>query len=357
MKIVFKILKWLGITIGSLVLILFILNIIPFTFSKVKGDNEFRTNDYPLIIPHGGAKDLVPENTIYSFEMLVDSYEVDVLEIDLTLTKDNILISHHDLDLYNGTLIRTLNYQEIVDIYIEEDYYLARNFTDINGLNPFENKETSELSKMIPAKLEDIFNDVGNNTLYMLEIKDAKSAVGFDSNIHSFEEATQNLIDLVKEYELEEYVVMASFDDDVISYMKEHAPSIKVGAATDEATKFAIFSAFYIDFFWSAKSEVMILPIPESMKIPGSLKGLMDILPNFIRKNIAVKIDGVWHANLMNKQIIKDAHRKNIAVHYWTVNDTDQMRLLIENGADGIITDRPDLLIQIIEEMRQENGN
>lgn len=38
-------------------------------------------------------------------------------------------------------------------------------------------------------------------------------------------------------------------------------------------------------------------------------------------------------------------------LHYWTINDPDDMRRLIENGADGIITDRPDLLIEILNQL------
>lgn len=365
MKIVLRILKWFGITLGSIIVLLFLLNLSPWTFSKVKGENEFRRkDDYPLIVPHGGAKDLVPENTVYAFDMLINEYEVDVLEIDLTMTKDNILIGHHDLDLYNKELIRTLTYQEIVDIYRADNYKLAREFEDITVSSndslvkyPFSvggiKDNTENIERMIPVVLEDIFTNVGNELLYMLEIKDNQTAIGYDETIHDYKLATATLVNLIRKYHLEEYVVIGSFDDNVINYMKEYAPEIKVGAGTGEATKFAIFSAFHIDFFWGVQSEVMILPNPESMKIPNNLTGLVGSLPGFIRNNIAISIDDTWHAYLMNKQTINDAHRKNIAVYYWTVNDPEEMRLLIKNGADGIITDRPDILIDIINEMKE----
>ena len=41
-----------------------------------------------------------------------------------------------------------------------------------------------------------------------------------------------------------------------------------------------------------------------------------------------------------------------MAIHYWTINDPDEMRRLIELGADGIITDYPELLQTIIDEYR-----
>jgi len=39
-----------------------------------------------------------------------------------------------------------------------------------------------------------------------------------------------------------------------------------------------------------------------------------------------------------------------MAIHYWTINDEDDMRRLIEIGCDGIITDYPDVLINLINE-------
>lgn len=360
MRILFRILKLFVIFILSLVVGIIVLNISPWTGSKVKGDNKFRSTGMPLIIPHGGAKELVPENTVYSYDMLVSKYEVDVLEIDLVLTGDNVIISHHDLDLdmsfsseLNDKFIKDYTYNEIIVAYDEDNYYKARKFVDPDGNKPFENETDVEImSKMIPAKLEDIFITNGNKILYMLEIKDAPTSEGYEVGSERFELATKTLIDLIKEYNLEDYVVLGSFSDDVTKLFKEIAPDIMVGAAMNEVTKFSIYSAFYIDFFWKTNSEVLILPIPESMSLPAGLAKTLDLIPNIFRKNIAIKHDGTYRTNLANKQIINDAHRKNMAVIYWTVNDAETMKLLIELGADGIITDRPDILIDIIKDLK-----
>ena len=40
-----------------------------------------------------------------------------------------------------------------------------------------------------------------------------------------------------------------------------------------------------------------------------------------------------------------------MAVHYWTIDDPEDMKRLIENGADGLITDRPDIMWEVLEEM------
>jgi glycerophosphoryl diester phosphodiesterase len=44
---------------------------------------------------------------------------------------------------------------------------------------------------------------------------------------------------------------------------------------------------------------------------------------------------------------LRRAHAASNEVHYWTVNDPAQMSKLIELGADGIVTDRVDLLSKL----------
>jgi glycerophosphoryl diester phosphodiesterase len=55
---------------------------------------------------------------------------------------------------------------------------------------------------------------------------------------------------------------------------------------------------------------------------------------------------------LDSMSLIKRAHRRNIAVQYWTINDPDEMRMLIEMGVDCIMTDDPLLLAEILEEYK-----
>jgi glycerophosphoryl diester phosphodiesterase len=56
--------------------------------------------------------------------------------------------------------------------------------------------------------------------------------------------------------------------------------------------------------------------------------------------------------SLTTNLLINTAHMHNIAVHYWTINDEETMRMLIEKGVDGIMTDRPTLLNNILSEYR-----
>ena len=53
--------------------------------------------------------------------------------------------------------------------------------------------------------------------------------------------------------------------------------------------------------------------------------------------------------NLASKRLIQNAREHNIATQYWTINSEDEMRMLIENGADGIMTDYPHKLQKVYE--------
>ncbi|MBP5294245.1 MAG: hypothetical protein J6Y95_00840 [Lachnospiraceae bacterium] len=54
--------------------------------------------------------------------------------------------------------------------------------------------------------------------------------------------------------------------------------------------------------------------------------------------------------DLTRKTYTNRAHRRNIAVQSWTINDADEMHFLIERNVDCIMTDDPLLLRQVLEE-------
>ncbi|MCB0018937.1 MAG: hypothetical protein KDE09_14195, partial [Anaerolineales bacterium] len=52
--------------------------------------------------------------------------------------------------------------------------------------------------------------------------------------------------------------------------------------------------------------------------------------------------------HVLTGRFIRGAHQHNIAVHVWTVNETEEMQRFIDLGVDGIITDRPDRLLDLL---------
>ena len=53
---------------------------------------------------------------------------------------------------------------------------------------------------------------------------------------------------------------------------------------------------------------------------------------------------------LVNEELIKEAHKNNLKVNIFTVNNPIHMRLLIDNKVDGAFTDYPELLNEILKE-------
>jgi glycerophosphoryl diester phosphodiesterase len=51
---------------------------------------------------------------------------------------------------------------------------------------------------------------------------------------------------------------------------------------------------------------------------------------------------------LVTAGFVRAAHRAGLPVHVWTVNDEATMRALLDLGVDGIMTDRPRLLRDVI---------
>jgi glycerophosphoryl diester phosphodiesterase len=56
---------------------------------------------------------------------------------------------------------------------------------------------------------------------------------------------------------------------------------------------------------------------------------------------------------LTTADFIAGAHSRGLAVHFWTVDEPARMRALLAAGADGVMTNRPDLLAPLIAERRR----
>jgi len=78
----------------------------------------------------------------------------------------------------------------------------------------------------------------------------------------------------------------------------------------------------------------------------------INILPIDI-VDIASKADADMvsiHLSLLNRRIIDQLHNAGFKVLTWTINDKNQAKQFIEMGVDGIVTDRPDIILKIIRD-------
>ncbi|NNK91674.1 MAG: glycerophosphodiester phosphodiesterase [Acidimicrobiia bacterium] len=60
---------------------------------------------------------------------------------------------------------------------------------------------------------------------------------------------------------------------------------------------------------------------------------------------VPVTMNGV---TIVDERFVEACHRSGAQVHCWTINEEAEMRRLLELGVDGIVTDRPDLLNQVV---------
>ena len=78
--------------------------------------------------------------------------------------------------------------------------------------------------------------------------------------------------------------------------------------------------------------------IPTSGSFPG---GCVQVPPSF------------RGAPLVDERFLGAAHRRDMPVHVWTIDDADEMRRLLDLGVDGIMTDRPVVLKDVLVERGQ----
>ncbi len=56
---------------------------------------------------------------------------------------------------------------------------------------------------------------------------------------------------------------------------------------------------------------------------------------------------------LVNERTVERAHRRGLQVHVWTIDDPAEMRRLLDIGVDGLMTDRPAVLKDVLTERGQ----
>lgn len=258
---------------------------------------------HPLIIAHGGSKLLFPENTMIAFDGS-DSIGVDMLEMDVLLTKDSILVCHHNENIKNTTGIDGY----IIDYTLAElrQFNFGYNFKDLSGSYNYRDK-------YVPiASLEDVFIKYGRYAM-CIEIKNKDNKLG---NV-----AIEKLYALLEKYNMKNKVIVSCFNDSIISNFR-HISKRSVPTATGEAEsrKIIMLSKLYLDFIHETKHTVIQVP----MEVNGF--------------------------RLDEQRLVNAVHNKNMKIHYWTVNEPDKIKRLLELKVDGIITDRPDIVKQVINE-------
>ena len=332
-----KKLKILGVVICSIVAFMLLINIIP--PSKVVNDNPFLKGDGPVMIAaHRGGAENNPENTMKAFKAAVNEYKVDIIESDLYLTKDGYLVYNHDSYIDKTCNVNgDISYDEMKQLIENKDNrHYIENY-DLNELRtfnfgyyfkenenyPYQNVDyiQQDLQIVEASELFEEFYETNKDLKFIVEIKNSGK---------QGELATKKLITMLKE-RFPDYlnqIVIGTFHDEIESYLKENYKDVLRGASTGAAAGFIVTEMLKVNIFNNAG--FACLQIPREFD-----------LFEVNEKDVSLKLN--------KKMYIKRAHRRNIAVQYWTINDEQEMKELIELGCDAIMTDNPKLLRKVVD--------
>lgn len=331
-----KVLGVIAIILAAITLFLVIINVIPPKKNVESNPFVVKDGDLPMIAAHRGGGDCNPENTMLAFREAVNTYKVEIIESDLYLTKDGYLVYNHDSYIdetcnVNGDIslseVKELCKDKTKRHYISDmtlaelkQYNFGYYFEDNSGTRIYKD-ETDVASRGLQiATVEQLFEEFYEeypDLLFIVEIKD-EGERGY--------EACRILYQTLLQYPTyKNKIVVGTFHDEIEEELKSKYPDLYRGAPTGTAAVFIVTQLLGINIF--DNSDFACLQIPTSYDV-----------------GITLRLD--------KKTFIDRAHRRNIAVQYWTINDEETMRELIELGCDCIMTDNPQLLSRILEEYK-----
>ncbi|MFW9796797.1 MAG: glycerophosphodiester phosphodiesterase [Candidatus Thorarchaeota archaeon] len=255
----------------------------------------------PLIMAHRGESGNIPENTILALQAAVD-IGVDVLESDIRFTKDNVPILYHDEDLVRITGKDEMVRKKTLDELLQFD--LGYNFTtDAGRTYPFRGRGLAVVT------LEEALKRFPD-TILNLDIKD------------TFREAPDEVARILLENQRTENIMIASFHPKQLKGFRKKAPMIPTSAHPNEVRNFVIGTRL------KAMRMFVRSVAYKAFQVPERMESFQIVTPDFVRA----------------------AHERDIAVHVWTINNRPDMERMIDMGVDGIFTDFPAVLRDVLDE-------
>ena len=254
----------------------------------------------PHIIAHHGSSLDIPPNTLEAFQLALDQ-GADIIELDIWRSKDGTWVVIHDRNLSRITGVN----KDITKLTFEEIQLLdaGYNFSDSSGNYLYRNK-----GYKIPS-LEQVFKQF-NNEKINIEIKTV-SKLGLS-----------DLVQMIKKYQMEKKVLVVSFSYNVIKKFRKISNNQIATAAS--------------------KSDIM------RMIYFGKLPWYKIRFDAFQMPFYSKKVE---RYGLKNTEWIGKMRSKGMEVHYWTVDNSEDIKKAFSIGAGGVITNKPkiayDLLVQM----------
>ncbi len=295
--------------VGLLLIVYLVLFLLSWVFpSAQQSEPQFQSKEF-VVIAHQGGDGLRPSNTMSAFDHAVE-LGVDVLEMDIHSTSDGVLVTIHD-----ATVDRTTDGTgRVNDMTFAELQQLDAGYNWPTLAEESHRSDRPYRGQGIRiASLEAVFESHPDMPMN-IEIKQQEPSI------------VVPFCELLQKYGRTgpERVLVASFHQDVIEEFRAECPDVPTSVVQNEVIEFYVLNLLGLHRLWT--------PPAAAFQVPQSFSGLAVTTPRFVE-------------NLQ-------AH--GVLVHPWTINDQNDMEILLEMGVDGMITDYPDKLLELRDRAEKE---
>ncbi len=252
----------------------------------------------PRILVHGhrGARAVRPENTMAAFEYAIES-GVDVLELDLAVTADNVLVASHDPVLPEEICVGPAGTRTIREMTLER----LRQFDCGSKPNPKFPRQKAVPGARVPT-LDEVLALAPRGVFeFNIETKIFRDRPALTPPPAEF---ARLLVEAIRRHGLEKRVMIQSFDFRTLQEAARIAPEIRRSALYAGA--------------------------PRDLTALAREAGATILSP---------------HHSLVNKRVAERARAAGLHLVPWTANTPAEWDRLIEARVDAIITDDPAALI------------
>ncbi len=250
----------------------------------------------PLLVAHRGGSRLAPENTRVAFAQAISHWRADMLEMDVRLTRDGEVVVIHD-----DTVDRTTDGTgRVADFTYEELERLdaGYRFLDLEGRPSFRDQG------VVVPRFEDVLT----------------AFPGMRMNVETKEpQVAGALVDIIRRHGAESRVLIAA----------EYERCRRGARGYPGPWGASRHHAFWFWVLHRLPGGGGYTPGADILQVPETWDGGRIVTPDFIRA----------------------AHMRNLPVQVWTVDDPADMRRLLSWGVDGIQSDRPDLLAEVLTDV------
>jgi glycerophosphoryl diester phosphodiesterase len=283
---------------------------------------------------HRGGRGLRPENTLAAFENAI-RMGVTTLELDIAITADGVAVISHEPALYPGTardadgrwlkepgpLIRALTLAEV------QRYDVGRLNPELAYGKPFAGQQAVD-GQRIPtlASLFTLVRQLGANEV-QFDIE-TKVFPNRPNDTVAPDVFVKTLLAVIRDAGMTRRVMIQSFDWRTLELVQKLEPGMRTVYLTIQSRN----SNNVDDPAWTGGRQAR-----DYASVPAMIKAAGGTIwaPNF--NNIDASAAG-------------RAHELGLQLVPWTVNEAADMRRLIDWGVDGIITDYPDRLREVMRE-------